>query len=241
MNTSTIECTNKTWNPVVGCTKISSGCANCYAEVMAKRLQGMRVKGYEKGFKLTLLSERLKQPLEETKPRMIFVNSMSDLFHCDVPFEYIDSILDTIKQTPQHTYQVLTKRAPILEDYFQNREVPPNMWVGVTVENQVAKSRIDHLRRVKAGIRFVSFEPLLEDLGRINLEGIHWAIVGGESGARARPMAEQWALNIKEVCEQTDVPFFFKQWGTWGQDNVRRSKKANGDRLQGATWKAFPR
>ena len=242
MSTQTsIEWTEQTWNPAVGCSKISPGCAHCYAEVMARRLQAMGVKGYENGFKLTLLPYRLEEPLHRAKPTVYFVNSMSDMFHEDIPDDYIRQVFDIIRQAPQHTFQVLTKRAPRMTEFFKNHEPPRNAWLGVTVEDKKhGFPRLDQLRQVRAAIRFVSVEPLLEDLGMINLKGIHWVIVGGESGPKARPMKQEWALNVKHQCEAQNVAFFFKQWGGWGADGQKRPKKQNGRLLEGRTWDAVP-
>jgi len=239
--TSKIEWTERTWNPVIGCTKISSGCAHCYAETMAIRLKAMGTSGYANGFELTLLPSRLQEPLQRKKPTIYFVNSMSDLFHEDVPFSYIDQILTVISQTPNHTYQILTKRAERLAEYFTNRAVPNNAWIGVTVENQKQGiPRIDSLRKVNAKIRFLSVEPLLEHLGELNLTGIHWVIVGGESGKNARPMSKDWVEEIKQQCEDQNIAFFFKQWGGWGVDGKKRAKKYNGRELDGRTWDQIP-
>lgn len=240
MNATAIEWTEKTWNPVIGCDKISSGCKNCYAAAMAKRLQAMGQKDYVNGFQLNILPERLNQPILEKKPSMFFVNSMSDLFHEDIPDEYIEQVISVMIQTPRHIYQVLTKRAKNMEKFFKTHTVPENMWIGVTVEDQPSKYRIDHLKNIQATTRFLSIEPLLEDLGELDFSDIHWVIVGGESGVQARPMQESWAINIKNQCERDTVPFFFKQWGTWGVDLVRRSKKNNGKTLQGKVWKQYP-
>jgi len=238
---SNIEWTEVTWNPAVGCTKISPGCAHCYAEVMARRLKAMRVPGYENGFKLTLLPHRLEEPLNRTKPTVYFVNSMSDLFHRDIPDDYIRQVFDVIRQSPQHTFQVLTKRAECMATFFKTYEPPRNAWLGVTVEDKKhGLPRLDHLRQIPAAIRFVSVEPMLEDLGRMDLKGIHWVIVGGESGPKARPMREKWALNVKHQCKAQNVAFFFKQWGGWGADGKKRSKKHNGRLLEGRTWDAVP-
>lgn len=238
---SKIEWTEQTWNPVSGCTKISPGCKHCYAETMARRLKAMRAPGYQYGFELTLQPTRLGQPLARKKPTVWFVNSMSDLFHEGVPDAYIDSVFDVIRATPQHTYQILTKRAERLPDYFSLRSVPGNVWLGVSVEDQQhGLPRINLLRAVHASIRFLSIEPLLEDLGAIDLSGIHWVIVGGESGPKARPMDAQWVRTIREQCEDANVAFFFKQWGGWGADGRRRSKHANGRLLDGRTWNAYP-
>lgn len=238
---SQIEWTEKTWNPVTGCTKISPGCKHCYAEVMAQRLRAMGAAGYEDGFRLTLHPDRLAQPLQRKKGTVYFVNSMSDLFHEAVPDEFIDRVFDTIRRTPQHTYQILTKRADRLPDYFARRNCPPNVWLGVSVEDRAyGRPRIDFLRQVDAGIRFLSIEPLLEDLGDLDLNDIDWVIVGGESGPKARPMRPEWVDSIKRVAEAAGVAFFFKQWGGWGADGVKRHKKANGRLFQGRTWDAYP-
>ena len=187
------------------------------------------------------MPERLEQPLKKRKPTKYFVNSMSDLFHEDMPSDFLDEIFKVIEQTPQHIYQVLTKRENKMEEYFVTSEVPSNVWLGVTVEDRKSGlPRIDKLRNIKATIKFLSIEPLLEDLGKINLKGINWVIVGGESGPKARHMKEQWAINIKEQCDRMEIPFFFKQWGTWGADMVKRNKKANGRILQGKVWEAYP-
>lgn len=241
MKQSKIEWTEATWNPSVGCNKISTGCKHCYAEVMARRLQAMRTPGYEKGFEFTILPNRLEMPLNIKKPTKFFVNSMSDLFHETMPFEYLDRVFETIRRTPQHSYQILTKRATILADYFKDKQVPDNVWLGVTIESAEVKHRMDILRYIPAKIRFISMEPLVSDLGDLDLTDIHWVIVGGESGNQARPMDETWVLNIKRQCKDQGVAFFFKQWGTWGIDGIKRSKKANGSKLQGKEWKEEPK
>ncbi|MCW0378741.1 hypothetical protein NB697_001587 [Xanthomonas sacchari] len=239
--TSRIEWTEQTWNPIVGCTKISAGCKHCYAEVMARRLQAMGTPGYEGGFTLRLIPERLEDPVKRKKPTIYFVNSMSDLFHEKVPFEYIDQVMKTVALTPHHNYQILTKRASRMARYFQTRVVPRNVWLGVSVENQRhGVPRIDHLRTVNANIRFLSVEPLLEDVGNLNLAGIHWVIVGGESGPKARPMKAEWAEAVRFQCEDQGVAFFFKQWGGWGADGKRRAKAKNGRTLNGRTWDEMP-
>ncbi|HDH16457.1 MAG TPA: phage Gp37/Gp68 family protein [Gammaproteobacteria bacterium] len=240
---SKIEWTEQTWNPTTGCTKVSPGCKHCYAEAMAIRLQAMGANGYENGFRLSLLQERLSEPLKRRKPIIYFVNSMSDLFHEDIPFDFLDQVFDVISRTPQHTYQILTKRAKRMSRYFahQNRIVPTNAWLGVSVENKKhGLPRIDELRKIDTRIRFLSMEPLLEDLGWLDLTGIHWAIVGGESGPKARPMKPEWVEGIKEQCIEQDVAFFFKQWGGWGADGKRRAKKVNGRKLAGRTWDEMP-
>lgn len=240
MKTTKIEWTDKTWNPITGCTKYSQGCANCYAETMSRRLKAMGLDKYANGFELALHNDCLEEPMQWKKPHNIFVCSMSDLFHKDVPFEFIDKIINTIKQTPQHRYQLLTKRAERMAEYFQNREIPKNAWLGVTVESQSSKKRIDILRTLNAPIQFLSCEPLIEDLGILNLDNIDWVIVGGESGSKARPMKEEWVLSIKEQSEQQGSAFFFKQWGTWGSDGIKRNKCINGKLLQGKIFQDMP-
>jgi protein gp37 len=238
---SRIEWTEQTWNPTVGCTKISPGCKNCYAEAMARRLKAMGAPGYENGFELTVLPERLNDPIKRKKPTVYFVNSMSDLFHERVPDAYIERVFEVIAQTPQHTYQILTKRAARMARFFKTREVPRNAWMGVSVEDKkYGVPRIDHLRKVPASIRFLSVEPLLEDVGQLDLTDIHWVIVGGESGPKARPMHKAWALAVQQQCEDQSVAFFFKQWGGWGADGRKRAKAANGRVLDGRTWDQMP-
>jgi len=239
--TSDIEWTEQTWNPTTGCTKVSPGCLNCYAEVMARRLHGMGTPGYENGFRLAMHESRLEQPLKRKQPTIFFVNSMSDLFHKDIPDEFLDRVFDVIRRSPQHTYQILTKRGKRLPRYFATRDCPRNVWLGVSVENRKnGLPRIDELRKVDARVRFLSVEPLLEDLGMFNLEGIGWVIVGGESGHRARPMRPEWVKSVKRQCDFAGVPFFFKQWGKYGPDGVGRSKGANGRKLAGKTWDGYP-
>ena len=240
MRTTKIEWTERTWNPVTGCTKISSGCEHCYAEVMARRLCAMGNHKYQNGFKSTTHADDLFEPLRWKTPSTIFVCSMSDLFHKDVPFEFIDKVIDVIKMTSRHNYQILTKRADRMAEYFASREIPKNVWVGVTVESQATIFRLDYLRNLKATVKFISCEPLLEDLGELNLTGIDWIIVGGESGTQARPMKEDWILNIKEQADVKHIPFFFKQWGTWGSDGIKRNKKSNGKLLQGQVVQNMP-
>jgi len=242
MNKTKIEWTEETWNPTTGCTKVSDGCKFCYAKTMAKRLKAMGMPGYENGFKFSLMPERLEQPFKKKKPTKYFVNSMSDLFHEEMPKVFLDKIFNVIEQTPQHIYQILTKRDKKMAEYFINRSVPKNVWLGVTPENKKdGLPRIDNLRNVDASVKFLSIEPLLEDLGKVNLQGIDWVIVGGESGNRARLMKEEWAVNIKDQCKKAKVPFFFKQWGTWGADEIKRNKKANGRLLQGKIWEGYPK
>lgn len=242
MSTKTqIEWTEMTWNPMTGCTKVSPGCKYCYAEVMARRLQAMKTPGYDNGFEISILSERLTQPLKRKKPTVYFVNSMSDLFHEQAAVSFLDDVFDIIAQTPHHTYQILTKRADRMAAYFSTRTPPENAWLGVSVENQqYGLPRIDYLRNIPAKVRFLSVEPLLEDLGKINLKDIHWVIVGGESGPNARPMHPDWVENIKSQCDRSSASFFFKQWGGWGADGKKRHKKENGRMLQGQTWDEMP-
>lgn len=229
MRTTKIEWTERTWNPVTGCTKRSNGCKHCYAEAMARRLFAMGNYKYRNGFKNTIHPEALEEPLKWRKASVVFVCSMGDLFHEDVPFEFIDNVMDVISKTPQHTYQLLTKRAERMAEYFSSRLIPQNVWLGVTVEDTLTKYRIDFLRNLSAQVKFLSCEPLLCDLGELDLEGIDWIIVGGESGPIARPMKEEWVLNIKRQAEQKSIPFFFKQWGTWSKEGVKGNKKKNGN------------
>ncbi|UYV18978.1 phage Gp37/Gp68 family protein [Halomonas qaidamensis] len=239
---SSIEWTEHTWNPMTGCTKVSPGCKHCYAEEMAKRLQAMGTPGYENGFELSLLEDRLEQPFRRKKPTKYFVNSMSDLFHEAVPVEFLDRVFDVIRRTPHHTYQILTKRAERMSRYFETIEAPTNAWIGVSVEDKkYGVPRIQHLRDVAATVRFLSVEPLLEDVGPLDLTDIHWVIVGGESGRYARPLKEEWVNQVRQQCEDQGVAFFFKQWGTWGADGKKRNKKANGRELQGKVWDEMPR
>lgn len=235
---SKIEWTDITWNPVSGCTKISEGCKNCYAEVYASRLRGKSK--YRNRFDVTLHDDVLKDPIRWKNLNMIFVCSMGDLFHVDVPFSFIDKVMETIKAAFWHPFQILTKRPERMAEYFADREIPRNVWLGVTVENQAVKGRIDCLRSLDASVLFLSCEPLLEDLGELDLTGIDWVIVGGESGSKARPMKEDWVLSIKEQAEKQGAAFFFKQWGTWGSDGVKRNKKANGKLLQGQIHQEMP-
>jgi protein gp37 len=230
---STIEWTEATWNPVTGCDKVSPGCRHCYAEVMARRLEAMGQPNYRNGFRVTLQPHMLDRPLSWRRPQMVFVNSMSDLFHEDVPLRFIQRTFETIAQAHWHTFQVLTKRAERLEELAPSLPWPRNLWMGVSVERRDYVYRIAHLRRVPARVRFLSLEPLLGPLGRLNLRGIGWVIVGGESGWAPRPMDEAWVLAIQEQCRRADVPFFFKQWGG-------RNKKRAGRLLSGRTWDAMP-
>ncbi|MCR5658938.1 MAG: phage Gp37/Gp68 family protein [Bacteroidales bacterium] len=242
MSKTKIAWTERTWNPITGCNKISEGCRHCYAEVMARRLQGMGQKRYANGFQLTLHPEALNEPKKIKQPSMFFVCSMADIFHKDVPFDFIDQIMNVIAETPRHTYQILTKRHERLQEYFLSRNhLPTNMWVGVTVENENHLERIGYLRSLDYdGVKFLSCEPLLGDLGSLDLQGIDWVIVGGESGQQARPMSKEWAMNIQRQCAEQNVPFFFKQWGTYGEDGVKRTKYDNGCLLDGSIYHEMP-
>jgi protein gp37 len=240
MKSSKIEWTEMTWNPSIGCSKVSEGCKFCYAESMAIRLQSMRTPGYENAFQFKVMPERLEYPFSIKKPTLFFVNSMSDLFHEKMPFSFLDEVFSVINRTPQHTYQILTKRENILKKYFAQRIVPENAWLGVTVESDARKNRIEVLKSVKAKTRFLSVEPLLTDMGELNLDGIHWVIVGGESGHGARPMNPKWVINVQKQCEEQNIAFFFKQWGVWGADGQKRNKKLNGRVFLGKEWNGFP-
>lgn len=240
MKPTKIEWAEASWNPTIGCNKVSSGCKNCYAEVMAKRLQAMGNKDYKDGFKFKMLPHRLNEPLKNKKPTLYFVNSMSDLFHEKMDYNFLDSILQVVKQTPHHQYQILTKRPQRMREYFLQNEIPNNVWLGTTIESYRVKERIELIRDLRASVKWLSCEPLISDLGELDLSGIDWVIVGGESGFNARAMQESWVLNIKNQCEEQNVAFFFKQWGTWGSDGVKRSKKENGALFQGKEYKQYP-
>lgn len=240
MAESKIEWTDKTWNPITGCTKKSTGCLHCYAEVMARRLKAMGQEKYTNGFTVTLHERCLNEPLNWKGNHNIFVCSMSDIFHENVPFEFVDKMFNVIKQTPQHRYQILTKRAKRMTEYFYTRDIPKNVWLGVTVEAKSYRFRIDLLRNMPATVKFLSCEPLVEDLEELNLAGIDWVIVGGESGSQARPMQESWVLNIRRQVEEQGSRFFFKQWGTWGSDGIKRNKHANGKLLNGEIIQEMP-
>jgi protein gp37 len=235
---SEIEWTDATWNPVRGCTKITPGCDHCYAATFAERFRGVPGHPYEQGFDLRLVPEKLAEPLRWKTPKMIFVNSMSDLFHKDVPDDYVEAVCRVMERANWHTYQVLTKRSSRLRDMLKDRlqfaANLPHIWWGVSVENRAqGLVRIRHLQEAPAAVRFLSIEPLLEDVGEINLAGIHWVIVGGESGAGARPMEKEWVLSLRDQCERAQVPFFFKQWG-----GVRKNKA--GRELDGKTYDGLP-
>ena len=232
-----IEWTDATWNPVTGCTKVGPGCDNCYAERFAERWRGIAGHPYEQGFDLRLWPHRLEQPLAWRKPRLIFVNSMSDLFHKDIPRDFIDSVFDTMDRADRHIFQVLTKRSSLMRDYINRRYggngAPGHIWLGVSIEDNAHLGRLRHLQDTNVSTRFISFEPLLRAIGPIDLTGIVWAIVGGESGPRARPMEKQWATELRDTCLEQDVAFFFKQWGG-------PRPKSGGRELDGAEWNGFP-
>ena len=230
---SAIGWTEATWNPTTGCTKISLGCKNCYAERLALRLQAMGNPKYANGFQLTLHEDALELPLRWKKPRKIFVNSMSDLFHEEIPLDFIQRVFQTMQQAHWHIFQILTKRAERMAELAPQLPWPPNVWMGVTVEEQRYTHRIDLLRTVPAAVRFLSLEPLLGPLPNLNLNGIHWVIVGGESGPGARPMKPEWVTDIRDQCQAAGVAFFFKQWG-----GVH--KKRAGRLLEGRTWDDIP-
>ena len=235
--TTQIEWTDATWNPVTGCTKITRGCDFCYAERFSERFRGVSGHPFENGFDLTLRPERLSQPLRWRQPRRIFVNSMSDLFHKEVPVEFIDSVFDTMEAATWHTFQVLTKRSSLLVRYLRKRyargKAPPHIWLGVSVEDAQNSVRLKHLQAARAEVKFVSFEPLLGPVGLVDLAGIDWAIVGGESGPHARPMAPEWATQIRDQCRAANVAFFFKQWGGF-------RPKSGGRVLDGREWNEYP-
>ncbi|HWZ96263.1 MAG TPA: phage Gp37/Gp68 family protein [Candidatus Dormibacteraeota bacterium] len=236
---SSIEWTDATWNPVRGCTKISPGCKHCYAEVFAERFRGVAGHPYERGFDLRLVPDKLAEPLRWTNSRMIFVNSMSDLFHDSVSADYIEKVAKVMAMANWHTFQVLTKRSVRLKRLLSTTLRPfarlPHIWWGVSVEDRkYGVPRISDLRSSPASVRFLSVEPLLEDIGKLNLEGISWVIVGGESGSRARPLKEEWVVSVRDQCKAAKVPFFFKQWGG-------RQKKKAGRALEGKTYDEFPR
>ena len=230
---SKIEWTESTWNPITGCTKISAGCKNCYAERMSLRLQAMGTKKYSKGFALQLHQDILQQPLLKKKPETIFVNSMSDLFHKDVPMSFIQQVFTVMRQANWHNFQVLTKRSSRLARVDMELSWPKNVWVGVSVESQDFVFRIEQLRSTNANIKFLSIEPLIGEISCLDLAGIDWVIVGGESGPGARPMKGEWVSRIRDICLEQQVPFFFKQWGG-------TNKKKTGRQLEGRTWDEMP-
>ena len=232
-----IEWTDATWNPVTGCTRVGPGCDHCYAERFAERWRGTPGHPYEQGFDLRLWPARLKQPSCWKKPRMIFVNSMSDLFHKEIPRGFIDQVFDAMESADWHVYQVLTKRSSLMRKYVRDRyaegEVPRHIWLGVSVEDEAHTGRVRHLKDINSKARFISFEPLLASVGEVDLSGIAWAIAGGESGPGARPMQKEWATEIRDICRRDGVEFFFKQWGG-------ARPKSGGRQLEGVEWNGFP-
>jgi protein gp37 len=238
MGKTAIEWTDMTWNPVTGCTKISAGCDNCYAERFSERFRGVAGHPFERGFDLTLRPERLEQPLHWQQPRMVFVNSMSDLFHKEVPSEFVDRVFDTMERADWHIFQVLTKRSSRLRTYINRRyptgAAPAHIWLGMSVEDGTKKSRIRHLQETRAVVRFLSIEPLIGPIGPVDLDGIHWVIVGGESGPAARRMLVEWAREVRDQCRAANVPFFFKQWGG-------PRPKSGGRRLDRREWNQLPK
>lgn len=233
-----IEWTNATWNPVTGCTKISPGCDNCYAERIAERFRNVKGHAFEHGFDLQLRPQRLEQPLRWRKPLMVFVNSMSDLFHKDIPWAYVDRVFDTMEAADWHVFQVLTKRSSRMRDYlnarYGERAAPGHVWAGVSLETAAQKSRVAHLAAGDAAVRFLSIEPLLAPVGKLDLRNIQWVIVGGESGPNARPLNVAWVRDVRDQCRAAGVPFFFKQWGG-------KTAKSGGRLLDGVEWDEYPR
>ena len=231
---SDIEWTQSSWNPVTGCTKVSAGCRNCYAERVAMRLRAAGLPNYAHGFKVSLHENTLELPLRWAKPRLVFVNSMSDLFHEEVPDSFVEMVFEVMRHSGRHIFQVLTKRSLRLAQFAGSHDWPSNLWAGVTVEDQQCLGRIEHLRAVPAPVRFLSLEPLLEPLPPLDLKGIGWVIVGGESGPGARPLEREWVVQIRKQCRKADIPFVFKQWGG-------RHRKQAGRLLDGRTYDEMPK
>lgn len=234
MSKSKIEWTETTWNPTTGCTKVSRGCQNCYAEKMSLRLKSMGNAKYKNGFKLTTHNRIVNEPFSWKKPRMVFVNSMSDLFHEDVPFSFIEEIFQVMNQNPQHIFQVLTKREKRMFEFSSMLNWTENIWMGVSIEDSNYLNRVEYLKRIPARVKFLSCEPLLGPLDKMNIVGIDWIIVGGESGPNARPIMKEWVNDIKKQCEDLSIPFFFKQWGG-------TNKKKNGRELNGELFSEMPK
>jgi protein gp37 len=234
---STIEWTNSTWNPVTGCTKISAGCDNCYAERFSERFRGVRGHPFENGFDLTLRPERLEQPLTWKKSQMIFVNSMSDLFHNNIPMDFIFNVFETMEKADWHIFQVLTKRSSLMRTFinerYKNEPAPKHIWLGTSMEDHTKRLRIRHIQGTNASVRFLSIEPLIGPPGDLDLTGIRWVIVGGESGPQARPMQVSWVRSVRDQCIAQNIPFFFKQWGG-------PRPKSGGRKLDGHTWDQYP-
>ncbi|TGL17374.1 phage Gp37/Gp68 family protein [Leptospira bourretii] len=233
MAKSSIEWTEMTWNPTTGCTKISAGCKFCYAEIMSKRLQAMGVEKYSEGFKVKVHPEALSAPYSWKNSKIVFVNSMSDLFHKSIPDYFIEDVFNVMNNNPQHVFQILTKRPERVLDLNKKLKWTHNIWMGVSVENKLVIPRVNLLKKTKAKVKFLSCEPLIDSLGEINLKGIDWVIVGGESGHQPRPISKDWVIEIQKQCRKYDVAFFFKQWGG-------RNKKANGRELDGKTYNEMP-
>lgn len=233
MGKSNIEWTEETWNPVTGCDSVSPGCDNCYAERLAARLQAMGNKRYINGFRVTLHWDKIEEPLRWTRPRIVFVNSMSDLFHPEVPDDFIDGVFDTMARASQHTFQVLTKRPQRAAKHLNGSQLPPHIWLGTSIENDQYTFRANYLRMINAYVRFLSCEPLLGPLPSLDLNNIQWVIAGGESGPGHRPIEIDWVRNLRDLSQESDIPFFFKQWGG-------NTPKAGGRTLDGITWNGFP-
>ena len=233
MNKTKIEWTESTWNPITGCSEASTGCLNCYAKKMAKRLKAMGNPRYKNGFEVTIHEDLFELPLKTKESKIIFVCSMSDLFHESISFEVIGQIFDIMEEANWHIFQVLTKRSSRLLEFSKTRKIPQNVWIGVTVEHESVKSRLDHIKQVDAKVRFLSCEPLVGSLKELDFTGIDWIVVGGESGSSSRPLKEEWVLEIRDQCETKRIKFFFKQWGGW-------NKKKNGKLLQGKIYDQMP-
>jgi protein gp37 len=243
---SKIEWTDATWNPVTGCTKVSAGCANCYAQTFSERFRGVPNHPFQNGFDLTLRPDRLEWPLLWKEPRRVFVNSMSDLFHEKIEDEYILKVFETMERAEQHTFQVLTKRtarmAAWVQKYYSNKKIASNIWMGTSLERQDFYERVEFLKRIPSKVRFLSVEPLLGPIQfkAHDLRALDWVIVGGESGPHSRPMSKEWVTDIKDQCEKQKVPFFFKQWGAYNSQGERVGKKYSGRRLEGRHWNEMP-
>lgn len=240
MKNNKIEWSQESWNPVTGCDKVSAGCKNCYAERIADKLYGYGVKKYRNNFKVTMHPSHLNDPYKWMFPKIVFVNSMSDLFNKYVPEHFVKDVFKVMNDTLYHTYKILTKRPERLIDLNNKLNWTSNITMGVSVENQEVANRIEALRSTDAAMKFISFEPLLGSVTNLNLEGIDWVVVGGESGTTARKMEEEWVLGILEQCKKAGIPFFFKQWGTWGPDGIKRNRWLNGNVLKGKTYNEYP-
>lgn len=233
MNKTKIEWTESTWNPITGCSEASTGCANCYAKKMAKRLKAMGNPRYKNGFEITIHEDLFELPLKSKEPKIIFVCSMSDLFHEKVSFEVIERLFDVMEKANWHIFQVLTKRSGRLLEFSKTRTIPSNVWIGVTIEHESVSNRLEHIKQISAKVKFLSCEPLVGSLRELDFNGIDWIVVGGESGSNSRPLREDWVLEIRNQCEEKNIRFFFKQWGGW-------NKKKNGKLLQGKIYDQMP-